>query len=148
MPALKRSMDSPNIAPLLGNAIKSSDEAAGVGKKVVRSGDEVKEGITDASKFNSYSMIPDSKSVGPGKKFTKTQKDKIIQVNINNNGGIVKSDLSGKELIKPQKNQMGIKPDPNEWQIDHINPRSKDGTNSFSNAQVLSREENRNKWYK
>lgn len=48
MPALKRSMDSPNIAPLLGNIMKSSDEAAGIGKKVVKSGDEVKEGLADA----------------------------------------------------------------------------------------------------
>ncbi|QDX92993.1 HNH endonuclease [Brevibacillus laterosporus] len=36
-------------------------------------------------------------------------------------------------------------PDPNEWQIDHIIPRDKDGTNSFSNAQVLTRKENRDK---
>ncbi|NMC57436.1 MAG: hypothetical protein GYA50_09475 [Eubacteriaceae bacterium] len=50
MPALKRSMDSPSIAPLLGNIMKSSDEAAGIGKKVVKSGDEVKEGLADASK--------------------------------------------------------------------------------------------------
>ncbi|MEL7571252.1 MAG: hypothetical protein AAGU14_11925 [Eubacteriaceae bacterium] len=48
MPELKRSMDSPDIAPLLGNAMKSSDEAAGVGKKVGKSGDEVGKGIEDA----------------------------------------------------------------------------------------------------
>ncbi len=47
MPALKRSMDSPSIAPLLGNVMKSSDEAAGIEKKVVKSGDEVSKGIGD-----------------------------------------------------------------------------------------------------
>ena len=44
MPALKRSMDSPSIAPLLGNAMKASNEAAGVGKKVIKSGDEAAQG--------------------------------------------------------------------------------------------------------
>nr|WP_317357168.1 HNH endonuclease signature motif containing protein [uncultured Tyzzerella sp.] len=52
------------------------------------------------------------------------------------------SDLSGKELVKPQKSKEGISLSPNEWQIDHIKPKKKCGTNSYSNAQVLSRYEN------
>ncbi|WP_110955881.1 hypothetical protein [Anaerosinus massiliensis] len=94
-----------------------------------------------------YSHIPDSPSVGPGKKFTKAQKEKIIQDNMKKNGGVVRSDQSGAELVRPQKSQKGVKPDSNEWQIDHIDARSKGGSNSNSNsnAQVLSREENRAK---
>lgn len=71
---------------------------------------------------------------------------KFNEANKSKNGGVVKSDLSGKELTKPLKSTSGVKPGNNEWQIDHIKPRSKGGTNSNSNAQVLSRQENRIKW--
>ncbi|NQM54639.1 HNH endonuclease [Streptococcus suis] len=61
------------------------------------------------------------------------------------NGGVVRSDVSGEVLSKPQKSQIGVTPDLNEWQIDHIVPKSKGGSNSYANAQVFSRYENRMK---
>lgn len=70
---------------------------------------------------------------------------------MNDNGGVLRSDLDGQELVMPRKSQSGVTPPPNEAQIDHIVPKKpadsniQQGTNSYNNAQVLSREQNRKK---
>ena len=119
---------------------------AGAAKKVL----EVAKKATTKGAGNAqpYSHLQDSKSVGTGKNFTKTQKANIIAENIKKNGGVVKSDASGQILSKPQKSQSSVKPNPKEWQVDHITSKKKGGSNSYSNAQVLSRKENRAKWDK
>lgn len=115
-------------------------------KNVFSKFDDVsKSGIEGVNKARPYAHLQDSKSVGPGKDFTAAQKRNIIQENMKNNGGVVKSDSSGEVLVKPSKSQRGVTPPQNEWQIDHIVPKDKGGLNSYSNAQVLSRKENREK---
>jgi filamentous hemagglutinin len=68
-----------------------------------------------------------------------------LELNKAANDGVVKSDASGTVLVKPQKSQRGVTPDPNEWQFDHVKPKNCDGTNCSSNLQILSRQENRAK---
>jgi RHS repeat-associated protein len=93
-----------------------------------------------------YAHLEDPENIGPGKSFTAEQKARIIEENMLRNGGVVKSDLSGEVLTEPSKSERGVTPDPNEWQIDHRWPKALGGSNSYGNAQVLSRQENRGKW--
>ncbi|UKE47149.1 HNH endonuclease signature motif containing protein [Xanthomonas cerealis] len=73
------------------------------------------------------------------------QKKEAIELNRKLNGGVVKSDRSGTILVKPQKSQKGVTPDPNEWQVDHDVAKDCGGTNCSSNMKILSRKENREK---
>jgi uncharacterized Zn-binding protein involved in type VI secretion len=110
-----------------------------------------KGGAANAAKPAPYSNLADHPSVGPGKNFTAAQKAKIYQQNMESNGGMLKSDLNGETLVMPSKSQRGVKPPANEAQVDHIVPRvpsdpnAAPGSNSFKNAQVLSRAQNRDK---
>ncbi|MCJ0764510.1 LysM peptidoglycan-binding domain-containing protein [Variovorax terrae] len=96
----------------------------------------------------SYSFV-DSPSVGLGKEFTQTQKINIYAENIRVNGGVLRSDLNGEVLVLPVRNQSGVTPPLNAAQIDHVVPRRpadptvSPGSNSYTNAEVLSRVQNR-----
>ena len=92
-----------------------------------------------------YSDILDSKTVGPGKVFTPAQKAKILEKNRNANGGLLRSDIDGTILDAPAKDMPGTKTNMNSAQVDHKIAKSKRGTNSNSNAQVVSKEQNTKK---
>jgi hypothetical protein len=92
-----------------------------------------------------YSNLPDPKNVGPGKDFTRATKRKIYEQNKAENEGEIRSDKSGEAAVPSQQSESGVTPPENEAQIDHITPKSKGGSNSPSNAQVLTRKENREK---
>ncbi len=105
--------------------------------------------IGNSNRNQPYSGIPDTQVTAPGRSFSASQKAKIYQANMQKNGGVLRSDLSGQKLQVPQKSMKGVVPSSREAQIDHIipkNPKSQSifpGTNSYKNAQVLSRRENR-----
>ena len=98
-----------------------------------------------------YSHLEDSPSVGQGKDFTAAQKKKILEENKKRNEGVLRDDETGEELVVSQKSKKGVKPPQNEAQVDHIDaktPKDPDvtpGSNSYKNAQVLSRKNNRTK---
>jgi len=130
------------------SSYSASPTAATVKTSTVMPIGEVASATKGAGEARLYSHLEDPVNVGAGQDFTAIQKRTIIEENMNRNGGVVRSDLSGEELVKPSKSQRGVTPPKNEWQIDHIDTKVNGGSNSYSNAQVLSREENRNKWYK
>ncbi len=96
-------------------------------------------------KVGDYSNLKDSKSVGPGKSFTSAQKKAIIAENMKRNGGVIKSDKSGTIADKPVQSKKGVRANMNQAEVDHIKAKSKGGSNSHSNAQVLTKKENLDK---
>jgi hypothetical protein len=99
-----------------------------------------------------YSILPDALSVSSAKVFTRTQKANIYELNRLENSGLLRSDMDGTLLIMPSKSQSGVTPPRIEAQVDHRIPRVPadpgilPGTNSYRNAQLLSRQQNRLKW--
>lgn len=107
-----------------------------------------KDGVTVTKSWTGrvdYSDIVDHKSVGPGKKFTQTQKKKILQQNMEANDGVLRSDLDGTVLDAPVQSRSGVPANMNQGEVDHVFAKSKGGANSYSNAQILSKTQNLSK---
>jgi RHS repeat-associated protein len=98
-----------------------------------------------------YSHLQDPPNVGPRKEFEPEQKEAIYQENMRRNGGVLRDDETGEELQRVGAYKRGEKVPANAAQIDHIIPRNPadptiaPGTNSYSNARVISRVSNRAK---
>ncbi len=89
-----------------------------------------------------YSHLKDSPSVGAKKPFSSGQRSRIFRENRKANGGALKSDSTGLSLDNPTMRRRGVKVSPNEAVVDHNIPKSRLGTNSYSNARVISFAEN------
>jgi hypothetical protein len=95
-----------------------------------------------AGKYYPELLSEELPDIGPKKHYTGVQKTRIIQTNISRNGGSLKSDDSGKELVPATTRVKGQKVNTDEVNIDHVFPRSIGGWNSYANAAVLSMKEN------
>ena len=89
-------------------------------------------------KSGPYGGIKDPSSVRKGANFTDLQKQKIIEANKANNGGRLRSDVTGRYLQEGRGSHSSA-------EIDHIKPKSKGGKNSYKNAQVVEMFWNRSK---
>jgi RHS repeat-associated protein len=98
--------------------------------------------VTEEVKAVDYSNLKEPNKVGPGLETTKAQRARILEANKAANGGVLKSDKSGKILDAPTQSKKGVPANMNQAEVDHIDPRSKGGSNSNANLQVLSKKEN------
>ncbi len=102
--------------------------------------------VTAQSSGNSssgkYSHLKEPQKVKSGGETTTAQRKRILEENKRQNNGEIRSDISGQKLNPPKKLKRGDKADMNSAEIDHIDPRSKGGSNSNSNLQVASKKEN------
>jgi 5-methylcytosine-specific restriction endonuclease McrA len=91
---------------------------------------------------NNYGDLQEPRNVGEGKSTTSAQRQRILDENKKQNNGHLRSDGDGRALDKPSKVAKGEKANMNQAEVDHIQPKSKGGTNSNSNLRVISKEEN------
>jgi RHS repeat-associated protein len=91
---------------------------------------------------NNYGDLKEPRNVGEGKSTTPSQRQRILDKNKKQNNGQLHSDGDGRALEKPSKVAKGEKANMNQAEVDHIQPKSKGGTNNNSNLRVISKEEN------
>jgi phage-related protein len=84
-----------------------------------------------------YAGTPDPADVVPFGEFSSSQKRAILNQNMANHGGVLMSDCVPGEVLHDLDPN-----DPLKANVDHIYPRAKGGSNSYSNAQVISRQDN------
>jgi hypothetical protein len=81
-----------------------------------------------------------SKVEREGKDFTKAGKEAVIDVNKAKNGGVVKCERCGAETIPASQSKKGVTPSKKERQVDHRKAKSKGGSGTPENGDVLCRE--------
>ena len=92
-----------------------------------------------------YDHLPEPRNVGPAKKFTRSQHNRIMEHNKKMNDGVLRDDETGQILNPAKQDKSGVPSDMNSAQLDHNIPRNpKDktvepGTNSNANAKVRSK---------
>ncbi len=81
----------------------------------------------------------------PGKLFTPKAKRDICNENKGRHGGVETCDDCSTPVVPGKRHQSGVTPPANERQYDHKDPRSKGGSGTPDNGQILCRKCNRAK---
>jgi RHS repeat-associated protein len=75
-----------------------------------------------------------------GQPFTPKEKQKVVKANQEKNGGKVVCEGCGVETTKPEKSKRGVTPPKTDRQVDHKKAKSKGGSGTAENGQVLCRD--------
>ncbi|MGK3994888.1 RHS repeat-associated core domain-containing protein [Sorangium sp. So ce1024] len=75
----------------------------------------------------------------PAQPFTKAGKDEIWKRNAAVHRGANKCDNCGADVVRPQKHTKAVTPPNNEGHVDHVTSRSKGGSGTIENGQLLCR---------
>jgi uncharacterized protein RhaS with RHS repeats len=75
-----------------------------------------------------------------GKAFTRGGKREVIEANRAANGGVTRCSKCGTETVPGQRHTKGVTPPGNETHVDHRDPRSRGGSGTPPNGQVLCRD--------
>ncbi|WP_298940076.1 RHS repeat-associated core domain-containing protein [uncultured Dysgonomonas sp.] len=131
------------VNQVIDKAVNSYKTLTGQNKQSVsQTNGENKTQGTKEIKEGKYGDVANPKNVGSGKSTTPSQRKRILEENKRQNGGQLTSDGDGRPLNQPKKNIKGQKADLDQAEVDHIEPKSKGGSNDNSNLRVISKEEN------
>ena len=75
----------------------------------------------------------------PGQPFTKGGKKEVWSRNADKHDGLNKCDTCGVDVIRPRKHTKGVSPPAREGQVDHMTAKSKGGSGTPPNGQLLCR---------